>query len=83
MTFDYKTLPVINKNIDALTEVEKFLRSQKQLVTRFMRKDRRNKKYDRREGVRQGVIVILSTETNRRSGIDRRAREWFIFSHLI
>ncbi len=74
MTFDYKTLPVRTKNLDALSEVDKFLRSQKQLVTRLLRKDRRKKKKDRREGVRQGVIVTLSTENNRRLGTDRRAR---------
>ncbi len=74
MTFDYKTLPVRNEKTAALIEVEKFLKSQAQLVTRSMRKDRRKKKYDRRESVRQGVIVTISTETNRRSGIDRRAR---------
>ncbi len=74
MTFDYKTLPARNEKTAALIEVEKFLKYQTKHVTRSRRKEKKKKKYDRRESVRQGVIVTLSTETNRRSGIDRRAR---------
>jgi len=72
MTFDYKTMPVIYKEIEALKEVEKFLRTKKQFVSRFFENDRRKNKRDRREGVRQGIIVTLSTDVNRRMGIDRR-----------
>ncbi len=72
MTFDYKTMPVVFKEIEALKEVAKFLRTKKQFVSRFFEKDRRKNKKDRREGVRQGIIVTLSTDVNRRMGTDRR-----------
>jgi hypothetical protein len=34
--------------------------------------DKRKRKIDRRSGVRDGVIVNLSSEYNRRKGFDRR-----------
>ena len=36
--------------------------------------DRRNKKQDRRKGVRDGVIVTLSTKKDRRAQRDRRRK---------
>ena len=37
-------------------------------------RDRRKNKVDRRQSVRDGVIVTLSTRKDRRSGKDRRKR---------
>jgi hypothetical protein len=42
------------------------------LERRRVLRDRRKNRRDRRGGVREGVIVTLSTKTDRRQGGDRR-----------
>ncbi len=39
---------------------------------RKLKSDKRKRKSDRRSSVRDGVIVNLSFESNRRKGLDRR-----------
>lgn len=39
---------------------------------RKIKNDKRKRKTDRRSSVRDGVIVSLSSESNRRNGFDRR-----------
>jgi len=45
-------------------------------ITRKFKKDRRKKKQDRRLSVREGVIVELSGEDNRRKRKDRRKNKY-------
>ncbi len=71
MVFDYKILPVQNEILNSPHEIKGFSRKRK-TVTRKFKKDRRRSSMDRRKGVRDGVIVSLSSKTNRRKGRDRR-----------
>jgi len=71
MVFDYKILPVQNEILNSPHEIKGFSRKRKS-VTRKFKKDRRRLKLDRRKGVRDGVIVSLSSKSNRRKGWDRR-----------
>ena len=72
MTFDYKIIPVRDKTINSSYEIDGFPERRK-TVTRRFRRDRRRKKTDRRSSIREGVIVTLSFENNRRKGTDRRS----------
>lgn len=71
MVFDYKIIPIQNETIDSLSEIRGFLR-RKKTVTRKQKKNRRKSNLDRREDVRDGVIVSLSSKNNRRKTRDRR-----------
>ncbi len=71
MVFDYKILPIRNDAVDSPHEVHGFSRRRK-TVTRKLKRDRRKSSYDRRRGVRDGVIVSLSFKSNRRKIRDRR-----------
>lgn len=71
MTFDYKIIPVIPENIDSPHRIQGYS-ERKKSVSRRLKKDRRKQTKDRRSGIRQGVIVNLSTKQNRRKGVDRR-----------
>ena len=71
MTFDYKIIPVRNETIDSPYRIDGFSERRK-TVSRKLKRDRRKHKKDRRSSIRDGVIVSLSTRSNRRKGIDRR-----------
>ena len=71
MVFDYKIIPIQNEAIDSSSEIRGFLRRRK-AVTRKQKKNRRKSALDRREDVRDGVIVSLSFKNNRRKIRDRR-----------
>ncbi len=72
MAFDYKILPVNKEDLDSLHGVQGFS-DRRKTVTRKFKRDRRKSMLDRREGVRDGVIVSLSFNDNRRKGGDRRS----------
>lgn len=63
--FNPRILPAQNK-VNAATKVN---RKRKQNF------DKRKRKSDRRESVRNGVIVSLSSQSDRRSGVDRRSKK--------
>lgn len=71
MVFDYKIVPVRNEAVDSASEIHGFLRHRK-TVTRKQKKNRRKSIHDRRESIRDGVIVSLSFQNNRRKNRDRR-----------
>ncbi len=71
MTFDYKIIPVQNEAIGSPKKVRGFSERRK-TVSRKLKRDRRRYKADRRSSVRDGVIVDLSFQNNRRKGNDRR-----------
>lgn len=71
MTFEYKIIPVNSRNFEAPYEINGFS-ERKQTVSRKLKRDRRKQKKDRRKSIRDGVIVSLSTQNNRRKGTDRR-----------
>jgi hypothetical protein len=71
MVFDYKIVPIRNEAVDSPSEIYGFSR-RKKIVTRKLKKNRRKSSYDRRESVRDGVIVSLSSKKNRRKTRDRR-----------
>jgi predicted RNA-binding protein len=71
MVFDYKIVPIRNEAVDSPSEIYGFSR-RKKTVTRKLKKNRRKSTYDRRESVRDGVIVNLSSKRNRRKTRDRR-----------
>ncbi len=73
MTFEYKILPVQNKEIDSPYKINGFSK-RKKTITRKFKKDRRRHSNDRRSSVRNGVVVNLSfkAKSNRRKGSDRR-----------
>ncbi len=50
----------------------KVANSSKKITGQKLKSDKRKCKRDRRSSVRDGVIVTLSFEHNRRNGIDRR-----------
>lgn len=63
MIYNSKILPVQKKATDSLKKVP---------LKRRFKSDKRKQKRDRRSSVRDGVIVNLSYEFNRRRGFDRR-----------
>jgi hypothetical protein len=71
MVFDYKILPIIKEDIDSPYGVHGLPRRRK-TITRKLKRDRRKSSYDRRTSVRDGVIVSLSFQSNRRKMRDRR-----------
>lgn len=71
MTFDYKIIPVQREAIDSPHEINGFSERRK-TVSRKFKRERRKQKKDRRSSIRDGVIVSLSFQSNRRRGIDRR-----------
>lgn len=64
MISDYKIISVLNKAADFPKRTK--------AVTRKFGNDRRRQKKDRRSSIRDGVIVNLSFESNKRKGTDRR-----------
>lgn len=69
--FDYKIIPVRTEIIDSPQEINGFPERRKTVSRRF-RRDRRKQNKDRRSSIRDGVIVSLSFNANRRRGTDRR-----------
>lgn len=63
MIFDSKILSVQNIRTDAPKKVA---------GSGKIKVEKRKRKSDRRSSVRDGVIVNLSSESNRRRGVDRR-----------
>ncbi len=63
MYFNSKILPVQNRVTNSSTRVS---------ANRRLKGDKRKRKFDRRRSVRDGVVVNLSYESNRRNGSDRR-----------
>jgi len=74
MTFDYKIIPVRTEIIDSPNEINGFSERRK-TVTRKFKRDRRKQDRDRRSSIRDGIIVSLSFNANRRKGTDRRRRQ--------
>jgi len=60
--FNSRILPTQNK-------VNTAVKADRKRKNKF---DKRKRKSDRRKGVRDGVIVSLSSQSDRRSGVDRR-----------
>jgi len=71
MTFEYKIIPVRNEAIDPPYKIKDFSERRK-TVSRKFKRDRRRHKSDRRSSIRNGVIVSLSFQSNKRNGSDRR-----------
>jgi len=71
MVFDYKLLPIQNEDLEAPYPIRGFSR-RRTAVSRKLKRDRRKSSLDRRQGVRDGVIVSLSFKSNRRKIRDRR-----------
>ena len=71
MTFDYKIIPARREAIDNSYRINGFS-ERRQTVSRKQKRNRRKQNQDRRSGIRDGVIVSLSSKNNRRKGNDRR-----------
>lgn len=71
MVFDHKILPVRNEAINSIYGLRGFSKKRKP-VSRRLKKNRRKSTYDRRKSLRDGVIVSLSFDRNRRRIVDRR-----------
>ncbi|MCD4744492.1 MAG: hypothetical protein K8R67_18670 [Desulfobacteraceae bacterium] len=76
MTFQYKTIPYRETTIGSIDRVKHMPGDTQKTITRKFKKDRRKNKQDRRLSVRQGVIVELSGENNKRKNKDRRRRRY-------
>ena len=76
MTFQYRTIPYRETSIGSVDRVKHMPGNSQKTITRKFKKDRRKKKHDRRESVRQGVIVELSGVNNRRKNKDRRKNKY-------
>ncbi len=76
MTFQYRTIPYRETTIGSVDRVKHMPGDTQKTITRKFKKDRRKKKQDRRLSVREGVIVELSSENNRRKRKDRRKRRY-------
>ena len=74
MTFEYKIIPVQNKDIDSPYKIDGFSKRKKTVIRKKFKKNRRKHINDRRRSIRSGVIVNLSckAKSDRRKGIDRR-----------
>lgn len=72
MVFDYKILPFRKEDLDSASEIRGFP-ERRGTVTRKMKRNRRKTRLDRRKSVREGVIVSLSSQENRRKVRDRRS----------
>ena len=76
MTFHYRTIPYRETSIGSVDRVKHMPGDSQKTITRKFKKDRRKNKSDRRQSVREGVIVELSSETNRRKAKDRRKNRY-------
>ena len=76
MTFQYKTIPYRETSIGSVDRVKHMPGDTQKTITRKFKKDKRKNKNDRRLSVRQGVIVELSGEINRRKRKDRRKNRY-------
>ncbi len=76
MTFQYRTIPYRETSIGSVDRVKHMPGDTQKTITRKFKKDRRKKKQDRRLSVREGVIVELSGENNRRKRKDRRKKQY-------
>jgi len=72
MTFQYRTIPYRETAIGSIDRVKHMPGDSQKTISRKFKKDRRKNKQDRRESVREGVIVELSSESNKRKSRDRR-----------
>ncbi|MCP3898564.1 MAG: hypothetical protein GY707_02390 [Desulfobacteraceae bacterium] len=76
MTFQYRTIPYRETSIGSVDRVKHMPGDTQKTITRKFKKDRRKNKRDRRLSVREGVIVELSGENNRRKRKDRRKKQY-------
>ncbi|MCK5310788.1 MAG: hypothetical protein KAJ62_01685 [Desulfobacteraceae bacterium] len=76
MTFQYKTIPYRETSIGSVDRVKHMPGDSQKTITRKFKKDRRKNKRDRRDSVREGVIVELSSDNNRRKTKDRRKNRY-------
>ena len=76
MTFHYRTIPYRETSIGSVDRVKHMPDDSQTTITRRFKKDRRKNKRDRRDSVREGVIVELSSENNRRKIKDRRRKKY-------
>ncbi|MCK5542611.1 MAG: hypothetical protein KAI40_07945 [Desulfobacterales bacterium] len=76
MTFQYKTIPYRETSIGSIDRVKHMPGDTQKTITRKFKKDRRKSKLDRRVSVREGVIVELSSEDNKRKKKDRRKNRY-------
>ena len=76
MTFQYRTIPYRETSIGSIDRVKHMPGDNQKTITRKFKKNRRKKKLDRRQSVREGVIVELSSENNRRKTKDRRRNRY-------
>ena len=76
MTFQYKTIPYRETTIGSIDRVKHMPGDTQKTITRKFKKDRRKNKRDRRLSVREGVIVELSCDNNKRKNKDRRRRRY-------
>ncbi len=76
MTFQYRTIPYRETTIGSVDRVKHMPGDTQKTITRKFKKDRRKNKHDRRLSVREGVIVELSGENNKRKRKDRRKRQY-------
>ncbi len=76
MTFQYRTIPYRETTIGSVDRVKHMPGDTQKTITRKFKRDRRKNKQDRRLSVREGVIVELSGENNKRKRKDRRKRQY-------
>ena len=76
MTFQYRTIPYRETTIGSVDRVKHMPGDSQKTITRKFKKDRRKNKQDRRHSVREGVIVELSGENNRRKIKERRSKKY-------
>jgi hypothetical protein len=77
MTFQYRTIPYRETTIGSVDRVKHMPGNTQMTITRKFKRDRRKKKQDRRQGVREGVIVALSGVNDRRKIKDRRRNRFY------
>lgn len=75
MTFLYRTIPYVDNSVASIESVKGRPDSSRKTVTRKFTRDRRKRKYDRRKDRREGVIVKLSCQNDRRKSGERRKTE--------
>jgi len=74
MNILYKNIPITDDTVPQTDRVGRLPKRTENPYPRRRQKDRRKKKYDRRQSVRSGVIVSLSYRNDRRKGGDRRKK---------
>ena len=72
MNILYKILPFNDDTVPNTDRVGRLPNRRTTTYSRRRQKERRKRKYDRRQSVRNGVIVSLSYKSDRRKGGDRR-----------